>query len=303
MPMQESDDRQGTSKGQPTKTTKTDSKIFDNVFHTLLKKAGKTLFEVLNEAFGESYTGKEQVIYKDNEHFVWTKDKEIKKVISDASFTIAYGQKVKKYLFECQTWPDNTMLVRLTEYAMDIALEDGRITEQGFETRMPHIAILYLHRDASMKKKKYVVLHYGDKQLKVPVKVMQLQDYTLKEILQKQLYFLAPFVFFLYENRLDQFDENEAERTKFVEEMKAFFQQIEMARVQGELDQYTYDTIIDSSGFVYRKLTEKYEVLRNEVEAFMGGHVIELPFEREKRLREEEVKQMQEQLNEQRGAD
>lgn len=73
-------------------------------------------FPVINEAFGEHYTGREKIVFHPNEHFLDQQDGNAEKRITDSSFTII-GEKEKQYLYECQSTADSSMLVRIFEYA------------------------------------------------------------------------------------------------------------------------------------------------------------------------------------------
>ncbi|MCD8007024.1 MAG: hypothetical protein LUF29_08710 [Oscillospiraceae bacterium] len=74
---------------------------YDDVFRTLLNDCKMLLLPVLNEIFGENYTGNERIVYSKNEHFMNRQDGEEEERITDASFTVI-GEETKKYLFECQ---------------------------------------------------------------------------------------------------------------------------------------------------------------------------------------------------------
>ena len=89
---------------------------YDDAFKTLLVDCPRLLIPVVNEVFGKSYTGSEQVILRANEHFLPGMSSENKKRITDSAFTIM-GEKPESFLFECQSRPDNSMIVRMFEYA------------------------------------------------------------------------------------------------------------------------------------------------------------------------------------------
>ncbi|MCD7862704.1 MAG: hypothetical protein LUG61_04120 [Lachnospiraceae bacterium] len=93
---------------------------YDDVFRTLTNDCSSLLIPVINEVFGENYTGNEQVIFSPNEHYLNQQDGAESKRITDTSFSII-GAKSRKYLLECQTNPDSSMLVRIFEYSTQIA--------------------------------------------------------------------------------------------------------------------------------------------------------------------------------------
>ena len=46
------------------------STAYDDVFRTLLNDCSKLIIPVINEAFGENYTGNEDIQFFPNEHFL-----------------------------------------------------------------------------------------------------------------------------------------------------------------------------------------------------------------------------------------
>ena len=49
-----------------------------------------------------------------------------------------------KYLIECQSTPDSSMLIRVFEYATQAALDDSFISENRMTVVLPNAAVLYL---------------------------------------------------------------------------------------------------------------------------------------------------------------
>ncbi|MCI9389885.1 MAG: hypothetical protein HFH54_09430 [Lachnospiraceae bacterium] len=43
---------------------------YDDVFRTLLNDCSQLVIPVINEVFGEDYSGKEEIIFSPNEHFL-----------------------------------------------------------------------------------------------------------------------------------------------------------------------------------------------------------------------------------------
>ncbi len=70
---------------------------YDDVFRTLLNDCRQLVIQLINEVFGESYTGDEQVIFSPNEHYLNQQNSEEDKRITDGSFSII-GTETRKYL-------------------------------------------------------------------------------------------------------------------------------------------------------------------------------------------------------------
>lgn len=80
---------------------------------------------MVNEIFGETYTGKEEIRFFPNEHFLDQQDAADQKRITDTNFTI-FEKVPKKYHVECESGlPDGKMTIRLFEYDAQIALDEG----------------------------------------------------------------------------------------------------------------------------------------------------------------------------------
>lgn len=100
---------------------------YDDVFRTLLVDCKGLIIPVVNEVFGEHFTGNEKVILKENEIFLRQQNGDEEKRITDSSFAIVgIGENYsKQYHLECQSTADGSMLIRMYEYDSQIALKAG----------------------------------------------------------------------------------------------------------------------------------------------------------------------------------
>ena len=121
---------------------------YDDVFRTLLNDCSSLMIPLINEVFGENYTGREKIIFSPNEHFLNRQNGNEEERITDTSFKIV-GAEEKKYHWECQSSADNSMLVRFFEYDTQIALDEGVILENTLKVTLPHSAVLFLRCNAS----------------------------------------------------------------------------------------------------------------------------------------------------------
>ncbi len=110
---------------------------YDDVFRTLLNDCSSLIIPVINEVFGENYSGEEEVLFSSNEHFLNQQDGREEKRITDTSFWIL-GEKRKKYHWECQSVADSSMLVRFFEYDTQIALDEGELHGNVLTVSFPH---------------------------------------------------------------------------------------------------------------------------------------------------------------------
>ncbi len=55
--------------------------IYDGAFRTILNDCRKLILPVINEIFGETYTGEEEIQFFPNEHFIDQRTKRIKNAL------------------------------------------------------------------------------------------------------------------------------------------------------------------------------------------------------------------------------
>ncbi len=76
--------------------------IYDGAFRTILNDCRKLIIPVINEIFGEAYTGEEEIRFFPNEHFLDQQDEADRERITDTNFTV-FGKIPKKYHVECES--------------------------------------------------------------------------------------------------------------------------------------------------------------------------------------------------------
>lgn len=104
--------------------------IYDGAFRTILNDCRKLIIPVINEIFGESYTGEEEIRFFPNEHFLDQQDDADIERITDTNFTV-FGKIPKKYHVECESsLPDGRMTIRLFEYDAQIALDEAKLQKK-----------------------------------------------------------------------------------------------------------------------------------------------------------------------------
>jgi len=74
---------------------------YDDVFRTLLNDCSPLIIPVINEIFGEHYSGQEEIIFSPNEHFLNRQDGNEDERITDSSFKIR-GEKNNHHHLEFQ---------------------------------------------------------------------------------------------------------------------------------------------------------------------------------------------------------
>ncbi len=247
---------------------------YDNVFRTLLNDCSSLIIPVINEVFGEHYSGQEKITFSPNEHFLNQQGGNEEERITDTSFKIE-GKETKKYHLECQSSTDNSMLVRFFEYDTQIALDEGRINGNVLIVTLPHSAVLFLRHHASTPDTLKIRMVTPGGTVEYDIQVMKSQQYTLEAIFEKNLLLLIPFYIFSHESQFDEYEKDKTKLKSLQKEYEQIKNKLEELLNQGAISEYTRCTIIDMSNKVLEHIAVKYNSVKEGVKAVMGGKVLE----------------------------
>ena len=247
---------------------------YDDVFRTLLNDCSTLIIPVINEVFGEHYSGQEKIVFSPNEHFMNQQGGNEEERVTDTSFKIE-GKETKKYHLECQSSTDNSMLIRFFEYDTQIALDEGTINGNILTVTLPHSAVLFLRHHASTPDTLKIRMVTPGGTVEYNIQVMKSQQYTLDEIFEKGLLLLIPFYIFSHETRFDEYEKDKTKLKTLQEEYEQIKNKLEELLNQGAISEYTKCTIIDMSNKVLEHIAVKYDSVKEGVKAVMGGKVLE----------------------------
>lgn len=262
--------------------------IYDGAFRTILNDCRKLIIPVINEIFGEEYTGDEKIEFLPNEHFIDQQDAADKERITDTNFRIT-GRIIKKYHLECESsLPDGRITVRLFEYDAQIALDEGEVTEETLTVTFPNTAVLYLRTYKNTPDKmKYVIITPGGT-VRYDVPVMKVQNYTLDDIFEKRLLLLIPFYIFSYEKNFPEYNSSGQKLEELKSEYQGILERLDGLERRGVVGAFEKRTIIDLTGDVIKEIAQKYENVQKGVGDIMRGALIETEA---RRLRDEAKKE------------
>lgn len=249
--------------------------LYDGVFRTILNDCGHLVIPVINEIFGESYTGDEKVEFHPNEHLIARQDEAGQRRITDSNFRIT-GSKTKKYHLECESgYPDGRIAVRLFEYDAQIALDEGEAIEETLTVTFPNTAVLYLRiRKKTPDKMEYVLVTPGGT-VRYDIPIMKVQEYSLDDIFSKQLLMLIPFYIFSYENKFLEYDSSSQKLEELIAAYKKIVAKLDEREQQGVIGAFDKRTIIELSGIVIKEITKKFGNVQKGVGDVMYGALIE----------------------------
>ncbi len=264
--------------------------IYDGAFRTILNDCRKLIIPVINEIFGETYIGEEEIQFFPNEHFIDQQDEADKERITDTNFTVS-GKIPKKYHIECESsLPDGRITIRLFEYDAQIALDEGEVTEETLTVTFPNTAVLYLRTyKKTPDKMKYVIITPGGT-VQYDVPIMKVQTYSLDDIFEKRLLMLIPFYIFSHEKGFPEYNSNEQKLAELKAEYQEILKRLDELEQQGVIGAFDKRTIIELSGDVIKEIAQKYENVQKGVGDIMGGALIETSARRLKNEAENETK-------------
>lgn len=247
---------------------------YDDVFRTLLNDCTELMIPVVNEMFGEHYTGKERIVFSPNEHFLNQQDGTTNEKITDSCFVIQ-GVSSKKYHIECQSTSDGSLLIRFFEYDSQIALDAGELTRHSLKVTFPHSAVLYLRHNSQTPDVLTIEMNTPGGSLNYQIPVLKIQNYSIEEILDKNMLFLIPFYIFSYEEKLSEYNASVEKMKELKKKYQEIRNRLDTICAAGTVNEYTKCTIIDMSKKVVESLAVRYTNVREGVKAVMGGQVLE----------------------------
>ena len=248
---------------------------YDDVFRTLLNDCSRLIIPVINEMFHTSYTGREKITFSPNEHFLNQQDGSEEKRVTDSCLMLD-GDFYKRYHFECESLPDNTISVRIFEYDSQIALDHSRIEGNKLNVTFPKSAVLFLRSNAKTPDEMIIRIEaMNGEALEYAIPVMKTQRYSIDEIFDKKLLFLIPFYIFSHESRFEEYNISEEALEPLLKEYEEIEERLETLRNEGEIDERTRHTIIDMSNKVLENIAQRYDNVKKGVHDVMGGQVLE----------------------------
>ncbi len=248
---------------------------YDDVYRTLLEDCPQLLIPLVNEIFNEHFTKEDQVVFSQDVHMTKGQTGEPSRRTTDSSFEII-GIVKKKYLIEEQTWPDNSILIRLFEYTVLVARDTGVVDGDVLKVEFPNCAVLYLHSTKNTPSKMRIEAKAPTGVLPIDILVMKLRDYTLDDMIEKDLLFLFPFYLFRFSDYILAKCDQDTERLEPVRnDYRRMREHLARLVDAGELSAFYRYTIINLNNVVVENLARKYPNVVKGVQSVMGGKVIE----------------------------
>ena len=245
--------------------------VFDNTYRTILQKLRFLIIPAINEAFGTHYD--ERIDYEQlrNEQLVISG-----KIITDSIFRL--GNKL--YHIECQSTKDGTMVIRMFEYDVAIAVDEARKTGSPYSIDFPRSAVIFLRHDSATPDTLSLQVTFPDNQkITYQVPVIKMQEYSLDDIARKHLWLLVPYYLMRYESQFDAMEQNKDKLKAMLNNLNEMFAKLK-AYAEDTEQWNVYTDLLNLTKRVANHLLQSHKNTRTEVVKIMVGKVYELPSER-----------------------
>ena len=239
-----------------------------------LEYCPRLLISVINEIFDKKYSGNEEVIYFPNEHFVNEPDGRHQKRVTDSFFSII-GIMTERYLLECQSTDDNTMIIRIVEYQVQTALDMGEINQNKITLNLSNAAVLFLRSSDKTPDSWTVDIRTPGGNVSHDIPTMKMSVYTLEDIFNKKLYFLLPFYIFNREDWIEVGEKDIGKHDQLLTELTRISDTLETLMKKNEITTYEFYTIMEMAKIVADALIGNREKVKEGVDQIMGGKILE----------------------------
>ena len=112
------------------------------------------------------------------------------------------------------------------------------------------------------------------------VHVIKINNYTIDDIFDKELYFYIPFYIFTFEPSFGIIEKDKERLEQLKDQYNDIVHRLEKACKAGKITEYQKRTILDISSIVLDAIAAKYENIKKEVDVIMGGEVLDYPAKR-----------------------
>lgn len=247
------------------------STIFDDVFRTIAQKMPQLLIPLINEVFHTSYSEEEHFEQLRNEHY-----EKYGTVITDSIIRI--GNHI--YHLECQSSKDKTMVIRMFEYDISIAIEHASYeNDEIWEIEFPLSCVLYIRNHRDLPDYHEAVVKFADGQkVRYRVPILQAKKYTVDRIFEKRLLILLPYHILRYEHFL----KHNGTDTRKLQQLLADFREINRRleeTAEKENKSHLYMDMIVLIEQIADYIIPKNNTIRKGLGDVMGGKILKLQSE------------------------
>ena len=250
--------------------------IFDNAFLSACSWDKRLLIPLINEIFNKNIAEDAPIEHSSNELFNHRKaegNERLIKRITDALVRVDGG----KYHFECESKNDGEILIRISDYDMQIALNDARYTNHVVEVELPQTAVVYLRNHNTVPQKGKIIYRNGDDKLVQDIQYFEVGKYDLDYLSKKHLYILFPFYLMRYEHALKH---NTTSKYKLIEkEANRVYIILKESYDDGIITKTEFEHVVTLCNDVVKEISKNNE-LNGKLVEIMGTEVLKTAEER-----------------------
>ena len=256
---------------QNKKTNSNFNTPYDDAHQTMVTECPTLLIPVVNEMFHKNYSRHEQVVLSNRNYMVNLQNGEQQKRITDSVFSV----RMEDYLLESQSTIDGTIIMRIFEYSSQEALAKSEFKGNILITNFPNAAIIYLRHNENTPDEMNIEIRVPGDSCTYLVPVVKVQEYTVEELFEKELYFFLPFHIFVYERDLDVFERDEEKLRKLQCVYANIAEHLDEHAKEGKLTEFEKRTVVAMSKKVIEKIANKHSNVKNEIGGIMGGKILD----------------------------
>lgn len=268
----------------------TKEKTYDSVFWTGVARLTRHLVPLVNEVFGEHFSDRTEIRLDPMKQVTRFPDRSLKETETDAIAELSDKESglTRYYHFECETWPDNGMALRIAEYDAGTAFSNVTRTENGACMTIPNSAVIFLRNADSLPDEYVIMIDYPGGIVRYSVPVIKMSGYTLKALLERHLYLLLPFYWFSYAEDLKRDDQAEEILKRIRADWDRINQGLSEAYGYGAIEVAEIRYLSDLISRVLERLSIKTKSIAKGVKEIMSIQILELETDRKfKKAREE----------------
>lgn len=231
--------------------------IYDKAFKRILTLSDKAVIHLINGLFGTDYPTDSKITYNWTEH----ENKDLKRTLSDSILTI---NGKDSYHIEAQMTEDEEIVFRVFEYGFGHAYKNRIIVSGGETVVFPQPCIVYLDegRKDKIPDEYTLTLQFkeqGEFLYKVPI--VKLQNISLRELNDKKLIILLPFLLLKLRKKLEKVrtKENVEELQSLV--LNDIISSIRENEELGNISRTDALDLIDLTTKLYMQIYAKYKEL------------------------------------------
>lgn len=243
---------------------------YDDAFRILIGRGGSLVIPFINELFKPEIPVNMDAQVKPgaNELFLNPGEGDYQKSIMDSLVDI----EGEIYHMECQSTDDGEILVRIVEYDFVTGWRSSRYSDGVLRVPFPHSGLLFLRKTGRTPERLHVIIETDGTDAEYDVRVQNLADYALSDLIEKNLLFLMPFYMFNHENALGRFSENDEAKKEVTESVTGVLDDMRERYETGEISYTLYSLLTDMFEQVTDHLTPDDAV--EEVDRIMRDRIV-----------------------------